>query len=129
SDFVDSIPAVQLGDEQLQRELAREASDAEYYGIGSPERLVAVHEALLAQIQWQVSPPRPIRHLDKIVLAEQEPEELRSLSASTKRKLCECRQALRERIRREGYTRPATLYVEGTVNRYSEAGCSQRPDD
>jgi SAM-dependent methyltransferase len=115
SDFVDSLPAVQLGDEELQRELAWEASGAEYYGIGSPERLVALHEALLAQVQWRVSLPHPIRHLDKIVLAQREPEELRSLPASTKRKLRERRQALWERIRREGYTRPATLYVEGTV--------------
>ncbi|HZC18567.1 MAG TPA: hypothetical protein VE225_02560, partial [Rubrobacteraceae bacterium] len=115
SDFVDAIPAAQLGDEKLQQELAREASGAEYYGIGPPERLVALHEALLAQVRWRVSPPHPIRHLDRIVLAEEEPEELRGLPARTKRKLRERHGALRERIRREGYTRPATLYVEGTV--------------
>ena len=115
SDFVDSIPAVQLGDEGLQRELAREASGAEYYGIGPPERLVALHEALLTQVRWRVSLPHPIRYLDKIVLAEEEPGELRDLPARTRRKLRERREALRERIRREGYTRPATLYVEGTV--------------
>ncbi|MCA1728417.1 MAG: class I SAM-dependent methyltransferase, partial [Actinobacteria bacterium] len=41
SDFVDSVPAAQLEDEELQRELAREISGVELYGIGSPERLVA----------------------------------------------------------------------------------------
>jgi ubiquinone/menaquinone biosynthesis C-methylase UbiE len=128
SDFVDSIPAAQLGDEKLQRELAWEARGGEYYGIGPPERLVALHEVLLTQVQWRVSPPYPIRHLDKIVLAEEEPEELRGLPARTTRKLCECRKAIRERIWREGYTRPATLYVEGTVSRCSETSRRQKPD-
>jgi ubiquinone/menaquinone biosynthesis C-methylase UbiE len=128
SDFVDSIPAAQLGDEKLQQELAWEARGGEYYGIGPPERLVALHEVLLMQVQWRVSPPYPIRHLDKIVLAEEEPEELRGLPARTTRKLCECREAIRERIWREGYTRPATLYVEGTVSRCSETGRRQKPD-
>ena len=128
SDFVDSIPAAQLGDEKLQRELAWEAMGAEYYGIGPPERLVALHEALLTQVRWRVSPPHPIRQLDKIVLAEEEPEELRGLPARTMRKLRECRETIRERIWREGYTRPATLYVEGTVSRCSETGLRQKSD-
>jgi SAM-dependent methyltransferase len=129
SDFVDSIPVAQLGDEELQRELAWEATRAEYYGIGSPERLVALHEALLTKVRWRVSLPYHIRYLDKIVLAEDEPEELRSLPARTRRKLRERRRVLRERIRREGYTRPATLYVEGTVGRCSGAGYRQKADD
>ena len=116
SDFVDSIPAAQLGDEELRRELAWEVSGAEYYGIGPPERLVTLHETLLTKVQWWVSPPYPIRYLDKVVLDEEEPTELRSLPARMRRKLRERRQVLRERIRREGYTRPATLYVEGTVS-------------
>ncbi|MDQ3966039.1 MAG: class I SAM-dependent methyltransferase [Actinomycetota bacterium] len=115
SDFVDSVPAVQLEDEELQRELAREASGAEYYGIGSPERLVTLHGALLTRVRWQVLPPHHIRHLDKIVLAEEEPEELQGLPAKTRRKLRERREAFWERIGREGYTRPATVYVEGEV--------------
>ena len=115
SDFVDSVPAVQLEDEELQGELAREASGAEYYGIGLPERLVALYEALLTRVRWQILPPHHIRHLDKIVLAEEEPEELRSLPAKTGRKLRERREALQERVRCEGYTRPATVYVEGAV--------------
>jgi SAM-dependent methyltransferase len=115
SDFVDSVPAVQLEDEELQRELAREASGVEYYGIGSPERLVALHEVLLTRVRWQILPPHHIRHLDKIVLAEEEPEELQGLPAKTRRKLRERRGALRERTWREGYTRPATVYVEGAV--------------
>ena len=114
-DFVDSTPAVQLEDEDLQRELAREASGAELYGIGPPDRLVALHEKLMTDVRWQVSPPSEIRHLDLVVLAEDEPEEYRELSDRTTQKLRERREALRERIRREGYTRPATIYVEGRV--------------
>lgn len=115
SDFVDAVPAVQLEDEELQRELASEISGAEYYGIGSPDRLVALHEALLTEVRWRISPPHLIRYLDKIVLAEEEPEELRSLPAEIGRRLDERRRAIRERIKHEGYTRPATVYVEGVV--------------
>ena len=76
SDFVDSEPAVQLEDERLQAELRREAYGNELYGIGPPERLVALHEKLLTGLRWLVSPPRRIRHLGKLVLAEEEPAEL-----------------------------------------------------
>ncbi len=117
SDFVDFVPAVQLEDEELQRELARELSGAELYGIGPPERLVALHDALLDDVRWRISPPCPIRYLDRVVLAEEEPEELRRLPVGARRRLLERRRALRERIRHEGYTRPATIYVEGRVSR------------
>jgi ubiquinone/menaquinone biosynthesis C-methylase UbiE len=115
SDFVDSVPAVQLEDDELQRELVYEASGAKLYGIGPPDRLVALHEKVLAEVWWRTSPPQLIRYLGKTVLAEEEPEELRHLPAGTSRKLRERREALRKRIRREGYTRPATLYIEGLV--------------
>ncbi len=117
SDFVDSVPAVQLEDEELQHELTRELSGAEFYGIDSPERLITLHEALLDKVRWQISPPRPIRHLDRVVLAEDEPEELRSLPMRARRSMIERREALRARIRYEGYTRAATLFVEGRVSR------------
>jgi SAM-dependent methyltransferase len=117
SDFVDSVPAVQLEDEELQRELARKVSGARLYGIGPPERLVALHESLLTKVLWRISPPHPVRYLDAFVLAEDEPEELGSLSAGERRKLRRRRMALRRRIEREGYTRAATLYVEGRVSR------------
>ena len=102
SDFVDTVPAVQLEDEELQRDLAREESGAELFGIGPPERLVALHERSLADVRWRLLPPFEIRHLYKVVLAEEE---------SAGQRL----EALRDRIRREGYSRPATLYVEGSV--------------
>jgi Methyltransferase domain len=102
SDFVDSVPAVQLEDEELQRELARVESGAELYGIGAPEGLVALHEEYLADVRWRLLPPFEIRHLDKVVLAE-----LESAGQGL--------DALQDRIRREGYTRPAVLYVEGSV--------------
>jgi SAM-dependent methyltransferase len=115
SDFVDSVPAVQLEDEELQRKLAREVSGAELYGIGPPERLVALHKSLLDDVRWRLSPPHDVRHLDKLVLAEEEPAGMSLLPADARRRFRKSRETLLERIRREGYTRPATLYVEGRV--------------
>ena len=113
-DFVDTVPAVQLEDEALDAELAREASGGRLFGIGAPERLVALHEGVLSGVRWQVSPPFPVRHLDKIVLAEREPAWLYGLAPEVAGRLRERRESLRRRIAREGYTRPATAYVEGT---------------
>ena len=117
SDFVGTVSAAQLEDEVLQAGLARALSGAEPYGIGPPERLVALHEKLLRDVRWRVSLPHAIRHLDRLVLAEDEPDGLQRLPPETRRKLREKREALHERIRREGYTRPATLYVEGIRGR------------
>jgi ubiquinone/menaquinone biosynthesis C-methylase UbiE len=116
SDFVDSEPAVQLEDEELEAELMREAYGKELYGIGPPERLVTLHEGQLTEVRWLVSPPRTIRHLEKLVLAEEEPAEFASLPPATARSFHVRREVLRDRILREGYTRPATLYVEGVVS-------------
>jgi SAM-dependent methyltransferase len=115
SDFVDSVPAVQLKDEEMQRELELESSGARLYGIGAPERLVGLHEALLQDVRWRVTLPQEIRHLNTLILAEEEPEGLSLLVDDARESLCERRKALLERVRREGYTRPATLYVEGFV--------------
>ena len=115
SDFVDCVPAAQLEDEELQAELAREVSGAELYGIGSPGRLVGLHETWLDDVRWRVSPPHEVRHLERLVLAEGEPEGLPLLPAGPQRRLRERREAFLERVRRQGYTRPATLYVEGSV--------------
>lgn len=114
-DFVDSESAVQLEDEELQRSLARRVSGAELYGIGPPGRLVALYEKVLSEVWWRVTPPQDIRHLGLVVLAEDEPEEYRDLSVRVVERLRERREALRGRIRREGYTRPATIYIEGRV--------------
>lgn len=111
SDFVDSVHAVQLEDEEIQREV----SGARLYGIGPPERLVGLHEALLDDVRWCVSPPYQIRHLGRMVLSEGEPEALSLLAPDTLERLRERWEAFLERVRREGYTRPATLYVEGFV--------------
>jgi hypothetical protein len=115
SDFVDSVPAVQLEDEEFHREQARKARGEELFGIGSPERLVALHEKVLADVRWSVSPPHDVRHLDKLILAEEEPAVLPPLPTDARRRLRGRRKAFLERVRREGYTRPATLYVEGRV--------------
>jgi SAM-dependent methyltransferase len=115
SDFVDSEPAVQIEEERLDAELRREAYARNLYGIGPPERLVALHEKVLTDLRWLASPPRRIRHLGKLVLAEDESAELSLLPPVTARRLREGRDAVRGRILGEGYTRPATLYVEGLV--------------
>ena len=115
ADFVDSEKAVQLEDEKLEAELRREAYATEPCGIGPPERLVGLHEALLTDVRWLISSPQRIRHLGKLVLAEMESTELSSLPPATVRRLRESRDALRARILNQGYTRPATLYVEGLV--------------
>ncbi|CAA9534323.1 MAG: hypothetical protein AVDCRST_MAG05-4703 [uncultured Rubrobacteraceae bacterium] len=114
-DFVDTVPAVQLEDERLDAELARLASGSEPFGVGSPERLVGLHERVLSDVRWRVSAPQIVRHLGRIVLAEDEPAGISELPPGTAERLRGRREALRERIRREGYTRPATLYVEGRV--------------
>ena len=114
-DFVDTEEALQLEDERLEAELRREVYAIELYRIGPPERLVGLHEGLLKDVRWQVLPPQRIRHLGKLVLAEEEPAELSSLPPATARRWRESRDAIRGRILDVGYTRPATLYVEGLV--------------
>ena len=113
SDFIDSVAATQLEDEKIQAEWTREAFGREFYGVGPPERLVALHESILTDVRWRISPPHPFRHLDKLVLAEDEPRGFLLLPIEQRERLRARRRALQDRIRREGYTRPATLYVEG----------------
>jgi SAM-dependent methyltransferase len=101
SDFVDTAEAVQIEDERLDADDACRETGAKLFGIGPPERLVGLFEERLQRVRWDVSPPFRIRHLHRLVLAQM-PEGN------------EARNTLRRRILREGYTRPATLYVEGT---------------
>jgi SAM-dependent methyltransferase len=115
SDFVDSEPAVQLEDEGLQAELKHEAYARNLYGIGPPKRLVRLHEKLLANVRWLISAPQAIRHLGKLVMVEGEPPELSSLPPAKARRYRERGNAVRGRILGEGYTRPATMYIEGLV--------------
>jgi SAM-dependent methyltransferase len=89
-DFTDSVAAIQIEHEKW------EIRGREVYGIGSPEGLVALHERMLSGVWWREMAPFHVRHLGKLVLAEEE-----------------IPPGLEERIRREGYTRPATVYVEG----------------
>jgi ubiquinone/menaquinone biosynthesis C-methylase UbiE len=117
ADFVDSEPAVQLEDEELEAELRSASYGSEVYGIGPPERLISLHRNLFRNVRSQVSEPQEIRHLWKLILAEEEPQALSSLPAEVALRLRERRQRLRERIVNENYTRPATLYVEGVKAR------------
>ena len=114
SDFVDTMPSVQIEEERLQADLLRETFGRRLYGIGTPERLVTLYEEFLSDVRWSVSAPLHIRHLDRLVLDEEEPPAFGLLPAAGVEEFRVRRTALRERIRREGYTRPATLYVEGT---------------
>ncbi|ABG05221.1 Methyltransferase type 11 [Rubrobacter xylanophilus DSM 9941] len=113
-DFVDrGSPAVQLEEERLLADLERELSGDELYGIGPPERLVRLHRRLLGDVRWRLLPPQPLRHLDRLVLSGGEPAGLRRLPLQSAARFRRRWEGLRSRIRREGYTRPATLYVEG----------------
>ena len=113
ADFVDSEPAVQLEDEELEAELRCAAYGSEVYGIGPPERLISLHQELFRNVRSQVSPPQEIRHLWKLILAEEEPTALTSLPVEVALRWRERRRRLRERILNENYTRPATLYIGG----------------
>ena len=113
ADFVASEPAVQLEDEDLEAEMRRAAYGSEVYGIGTPERLISLYRKLFPDVRWLYTPPQEIRHLWKLVLAEGEPTMLSSLPDEVALRLREGRRTLRDRILKEGYTRPATLYVEG----------------
>jgi SAM-dependent methyltransferase len=120
SDWVDMHEEPSPADlewERMEAEAECEISGMRLHGIGSPERLIRLHEKFLRDTRWRVSSPYPLRHLDKLMLSEpDEPTEYASLSGDTRRKLLTRRAALKERIRREGYGRPATLYVEGWKN-------------
>lgn len=115
ADFVDTVPATQLEDEQIQAALAREVSGALLYRIGPRRRLVALHESVLEDVRWYSLPPFEIRHLDKLVFAEYEQGDPRSTTSAGGARLRARRAVFAERVRREGYTRPASLYIEGRV--------------
>jgi SAM-dependent methyltransferase len=117
SDFVDAIPAAQLEDEEIQGEVAFLRAGTKPYGIGPPERLVGLHRALLEDVRSKVSEPAGIRHLHRLVLAEDPLIDLGDPDSRAARLLRERHERLLERVRREGYSRPATLYVEGAVPR------------
>lgn len=115
ADFVDSSPAVQIEDERLRGELVDKLFGRRLYGIGPPERLVGLHEKFLEDVRWRVLPPVQIRHFENVALAEEEPDVVLLLSPEGREDWQKRSGALRERIRREGYTRPATLHVEGST--------------
>lgn len=115
SDFVDTVPSVQVEEEHLQADLLEELFGRRLYGIGDPERLIALHEGFLSDVRWNVSEPHPVRNLDKLVLNEGEPAAIGLLPPDAAQLIRASREGLRERIRHEGYTRAATLYVEGTL--------------
>jgi SAM-dependent methyltransferase len=115
SDFVDTVPSVQIEEERLQAALLKELFGRRLYGVGSPERLVALHGEFLSEVFWSVDEPLQIRHLHKLVLEESEPVAFELLPSDDVRSFRERYEGLRELIRREGYTRPSSLYLEGVV--------------
>lgn len=115
SDFVDTTLSAQVEEERLMADLSQEVFGRRLYGINAPDRLVALHEKFLSDVRCYVTAPHRVRHLDRLILDEEEPPELQLLSPHVARTFRVRREGLRRRIRREGYTRPATLYVEGIV--------------
>lgn len=112
-DFVDRVPAVQVEEERLMADLLHELRGERLYGVGPPERLIHLHRRFLEGVRWQLLPPQPLRHADRLTLSGGEPEEIRTLPPRSAARFRRRWQELLGRIRREGYTRPATLYVEG----------------
>ena len=98
---MDTVSAVQIEDERLDAELAHLASGAEPFGIGSPGRLVGLHQGVLSDVRWRVSAPQVIRHMGRLVLAEEEPAAVAVLPRGTGERLRGRREGLRDRVRRE----------------------------
>lgn len=106
SDFVDDAAAAQIDEEAIEAEMERRDFGAKLYGIGNSKRLIELHGRALADVRSRVFRPFPIRHLDKLFLSGDEPPKMTPrLRARWK--------AILDRVRREGYTRPMTVYVEG----------------
>lgn len=112
SDFVDDVGAVQIEDEAIEAEVEWRVSGAKRCGIGSSERLVEILEDGFVLRGHSLHPPFPIRHFDKIFLAEPEPVVFETLDPHEAEHLRHRRGHLRERARADGYTRPATLFFE-----------------
>jgi len=106
SDFVDAVSNVGLEDEALEGEMERESSGVTRYGVGPAERLVALHQRSLRDVRWKVSPPSRLRHAEKVVFGE---------PAGDSSRFSHRYGVLRRRALREGYWRPATVYIEGTA--------------
>ena len=86
----------------------------ELYGIRPPERLVALHEKVLTGLRWRTATtenPSP----RKAGPGGGRARRTVFVAAGDSGRLRERRDAVRCRILGEGYTRPATLYVEGLV--------------
>ncbi|MBA2692806.1 MAG: class I SAM-dependent methyltransferase [Rubrobacter sp.] len=114
SDFVDDVEAAQIEDEAIEAELLHLATGAELFGVGDSTRILDILEGAFALYGHSLHPPFEIRHLDKLFLAEPEPAELDTLVPDDAKRIRHRRERLRERVKAEGYTRPATLFFDIT---------------
>ncbi|AHY45807.1 Methyltransferase domain [Rubrobacter radiotolerans] len=111
SDPASGVPAAQVEEETIVAEVARLLGGARLFGIGPAARLEEAASTAFPGSRVERHPPFPIRHLDRLFLAQPEPEGLGYLSPDAARPLRARWQALRGRVAREGYTRPATATV------------------
>ena len=63
TDFVDSVPAAQIEDENLQKVLKNKSSGQQLYGIGPPERLVTLHKNVLEDVKGRILEPASYKTL------------------------------------------------------------------
>lgn len=112
SDFVDDVDAAQIEDEAIEAEILRLTTGAELFGVGSSARIIEVLESRFPQCGHSIHEPFDIRHLDKLFFAEPDPRELDALAPNDAERLRRRRASLRERVRANGYTRPATLFFD-----------------
>ena len=110
ADFVDDFPALQLEDEALEAELAA-LFGARLYGIGAAGRLVALHRQCLDEVRYSVAKPVRLRNIEYLLQGDDFSR--RAWEAGGSEGLLARRAAFLRRALGEGYTRPATVYIEG----------------
>ncbi|MGI8649685.1 MAG: class I SAM-dependent methyltransferase, partial [Rubrobacter sp.] len=114
SDFVNDVPSAQAEEEAILAEVARLTTGSELFGIGGESRIGRLLCGSFESWSLESHPPFGIRHLGKLFLIQSEPDGLDSLKPDDARRLRRRWSKLGARVRREGYTRPATILVSTT---------------
>ncbi|MGH3088579.1 MAG: hypothetical protein ACRDSJ_14830, partial [Rubrobacteraceae bacterium] len=113
SDFVSDTPSVQLEEEAIEAEVSRLSSGAELHGIHGSELVISAHEEVLGAVGHRVMEPFRIRHLDKLTLSREAPPGIEMLVGEDRERMRRRWRGFSRRVREEGYTRPATIFIEG----------------
>ncbi|WP_119069375.1 class I SAM-dependent methyltransferase [Rubrobacter indicoceani] len=111
SDFVSDVPAVQVEEEGIFAEAARLATGSKLFGVGGSDRIEGLLRGPFGRHGLRVCPPFPVRHLDRLFLAQPEPDGFDLLKADDAARLRARWEGLKLRVKAEGYTRPATVFA------------------